>query len=88
MDAPGLNHPGASQRSNPVQGGPATNPPADTTPLPRLAFSTAEAAQMLGISERSIRRLIARGLLRPSRALRHMLIPRTEIERFLEETAP
>ena len=54
--------------------------------LPRLAYSVAEAAQMLGVCERTIRRLVARGLLRPSRALRHLLIPKKEIERFLEET--
>jgi excisionase family DNA binding protein len=52
----------------------------------RLAFSVAEAAHMLGISEKSVRRLVARGLLRPSRALRHLRIPRKEIERFLNDT--
>jgi len=55
------------------------------TPL-RLAFSVKEAAEILGVSEKSVRRLIIRGLLRPSRALRHLLIPRKELERFLEET--
>jgi excisionase family DNA binding protein len=53
---------------------------------PRLAFSVSEAAQLLGISEKSVRRLITRRLLRPSRALRHLLIPRKEIERFLDDT--
>ena len=55
-------------------------------PPPRLAFSVAETAQMLGVCDKTIRRLVARGLLRRSRALRHLLIPRSEIERFLKET--
>ena len=52
----------------------------------RLAFSIQETAAMLGICDKSVRRLILRGLIRPSRALRHLLIPRTEIERFLRDT--
>lgn len=56
------------------------------SPLPRLAYSIDETAQMLGVCTKTVRRLISRRLLRPSRALRHLLIPRTEIERFLKET--
>ena len=41
---------------------------------------------MLGVSDKTIRRLIARRLLRSSHALRHLLIPKKEIERFLEQT--
>jgi excisionase family DNA binding protein len=52
----------------------------------RLAFTVRETAELLGISEKSVRRLIARGLLRPSRALRHLLIPKKQIERFLDVT--
>lgn len=52
----------------------------------RLAYSIKEAAEILGVSEKSVRRLIIRRLLWPSRALRHLLIPKKEIERFLEET--
>lgn len=52
----------------------------------RLAFSVSETAIILGVSEKSVRRLIDRKLLRPSRALRHLLIPRSEIERFLHNT--
>ena len=52
----------------------------------RLAFSVKETAKILGLSEKTIRRLIARRLLRASRALRHLLIPRKEIERFLDQT--
>jgi excisionase family DNA binding protein len=52
----------------------------------RLAYSLRETAAMLGICEKSVRRLIHRGLIRPCRALRHILIPKTEIERFLRDT--
>jgi excisionase family DNA binding protein len=52
----------------------------------RLAFSVKEVALILGLSEKSVRRLIYRGLLRSSKALRHLRIPRSEIEKFLERT--
>lgn len=64
----------------------APAPQSPTTDVPRMAYSIREAAEMLGVSEKSVRRLIDRRLLRPSRALRHLLIPKKEIERFLEET--
>jgi len=50
----------------------------------RKAFSVQETAVALGISPISVRRLIQRGLLRPNRALRHLLIPAAEIDRFLQ----
>jgi hypothetical protein len=40
-------------------------------------------AYLGGISPTSVRRLIARGLLKPIRALRHILIPVSELDRFL-----
>lgn len=52
----------------------------------RLAFSVGETAAILGVSEKTVRRLISRKLLRSSRALRHLLIPKKEIERFLADT--
>jgi len=52
----------------------------------RLAYSVQETAQMLGVCDKSVRRLILRGLIRPSRALRHLLIPKDELARFLRET--
>ena len=55
--------------------------------LPRLAFSVAETAQILGVSDISVYRLIQLGLLRSSLALRRKMISKTEIERFLKETA-
>ena len=41
------------------------------------------AAKILGLHISSIDRLIARGELKPIVKLRHRLIPRSEIERFL-----
>ncbi len=52
----------------------------------RLAYSVQETARMLGVCDKSVRRLILRGLLRPSRALRHIRIPKQEIDRFLRDT--
>jgi hypothetical protein len=54
--------------------------------LPRLAYTMREAAAMLGISYISVHRLLKRGLLRSSTALRHKVIPATELERFLKST--
>ena len=54
--------------------------------LPRLAYTMEETADLLGVSYITVHRLLKRGLLRSSNALRHKLIPRTEIERFLAET--
>jgi DNA-directed RNA polymerase specialized sigma24 family protein len=53
---------------------------------PKLALSRVEAADSLNISPATIDRLVKRGLLRPSRALRRPLFPIAEIERFLRET--
>jgi excisionase family DNA binding protein len=53
---------------------------------PRLAFTMKETAAMLGVSYITVHRLLKRGLLRSSLALRHKLIPLTEIQRFLRES--
>jgi predicted transcriptional regulator len=52
----------------------------------RLAYSIAETALILGISQRSVHRLLKRGLIRGSKALRKIIIARTEIDKFLTET--
>lgn len=45
-------------------------------PLPsRLTLKVGEAASVLGVSTSTVRRLIARGFLKPLRQLRHLLIP-------------
>jgi excisionase family DNA binding protein len=54
--------------------------------LPRLAYTMQETAKILGVSYITVHRLLKRGLLKSSRALRHKLIPATEIERFLRES--
>jgi excisionase family DNA binding protein len=56
-----------------------------TVEVRRRAFSIKETAIILGVSPPSVRRLIARGLLRPNRALRHIRISEAEIDRFLEQ---
>jgi excisionase family DNA binding protein len=50
--------------------------------LPR-ALQLKRAAAYLDVSEMSMRRLIKRGLIKPNRALRHILIPVAELDRFL-----
>ena len=58
----------------------------EKTPVSKLAYTMEEAAQCLGVSYITVHRLLKRGLLRSSSALRHKVIPVTEIERFLEDT--
>jgi hypothetical protein len=55
-------------------------------PLPKLAFTMQQTAQILNISYMSVFRLQQRGLLKSSRALRTKMIPLTEIQRFLRVT--
>ena len=76
-------------RGNDPMNDPQQEPQVRTPPIgspPKLAFKVSETAVLLSVSDKTIRRLVARGLLRPSKALRHLLIPRSEIERFLNET--
>jgi excisionase family DNA binding protein len=54
--------------------------------LPQLAYSMREAAQVLGVSYITVHRLLRRGLLKSSSALRTKIIPHTEVERFLRVT--
>ena len=42
-------------------------------------------AYLGGVSQITVRRLIQRGLIKPNRALRHILIPIVELDRFLLE---
>src|SRR2546430_16676684 len=56
--------------------------------LPRLAYTVQETAHVLGgVCPKTVRRLIARKLLRPSRGLRCPLVPIWEIVRYLVETS-
>ena len=52
----------------------------------RLSYTKVEAATLLGISMPTLDRLVKRGLIKPSRALRRPLFSRRQLERFLEET--
>lgn len=64
-----------------------TTPTKDNTnTLPRLAYTMRETAAIIGVSYITVHRLIKRGKLRSSDALRNKVIPRTEIERFLRES--
>jgi excisionase family DNA binding protein len=62
------------------------NPTATTSPLPRLAYTMRETASIIGVSYITVHRLLKRGKLRASDAVRNKVIPRTEIERFLKES--
>jgi excisionase family DNA binding protein len=52
-------------------------------PAPK-ALKIKGAAAVLGISEKSVRRLIDREQLKAVRVLRHLLIPVSEIDRILK----
>ena len=43
------------------------------------------AAYLGGLSVPTMHRLIARGLLRPNRSLRHLLFTKSELDRFLRD---
>ncbi|MDB4793700.1 helix-turn-helix domain-containing protein [Methylacidiphilales bacterium] len=51
--------------------------------LPRISYKIKEAAQICGVSPITIRRAIDRGLLKPSRAFRHPLIPAEQLEKLV-----
>jgi len=50
----------------------------------RGALKLRAAADYLSLSPISLRRLIQRGLIVPNRKTRHILIPVSELDRFLE----
>jgi excisionase family DNA binding protein len=52
----------------------------------RVFYTVAEVSEMFGISRKSVYRLLARGLLKSSTALRHKMIPRSSVEGFLSTT--
>ena len=62
------------------------NPTATATALPRLAYTMRETAEILGVSYVTVHRLLKRGKLRASDAIRNKVIPKTEIEKFLRES--
>ncbi|MBA3573168.1 MAG: helix-turn-helix domain-containing protein [Pyrinomonadaceae bacterium] len=55
-------------------------------PAPVGALKIKDVARYLGgISHTSVRRLIKRGLIKPNRSLRHVLVPVSELDKFLEQ---
>jgi excisionase family DNA binding protein len=62
-----------------------TNDSKQTMPEP-LVYTVEETAAALKISTKSVRRLLARGLLTGSKALRKILIPRKQLDDFLKAT--
>ena len=65
----------------------------DSTPevarnqIEKKGFKRAEAAVYLGVAKITIDRLTKRGLLHPSRALRHPIYSKDDLDRFLRETS-
>lgn len=51
-----------------------------------LAYNLDDTAKVTGLSKRTIRRFVKRGLLCPSKASRRLIFARSEIERFLKDT--
>jgi len=64
----------------------ASDTPHRAETLPRLAYTMRETAEILGVSYITVHRLLKRGKLRASGAIRNKVIPRAEIERFLRES--
>jgi excisionase family DNA binding protein len=56
----------------------------NTVPLTeRASFQLPQAADYLSLSITTLRRLIKRGLIHPLPGIRHIVIPRSECDRFL-----
>jgi|GEM_PF-867941 hypothetical protein len=55
--------------------------------IEKQGYKRAEAAIYLGVAKITIDRLTKRGLLHPSRALRHPIYSRDDLDRFLRETS-
>ena len=53
----------------------------------KKGFKRAEAATYLGVTSVTIDRLTKRGLLHPSRALRHPIYSKDDLDRFLRDTS-
>jgi DNA-directed RNA polymerase specialized sigma24 family protein len=58
----------------------------ETISQERLCYTVKQAAFALNISEKSVRRLLERGILKSSYALRKKLIPRKYLEEFFNAT--
>ena len=54
--------------------------------MERVFYSVSDVSEMFAISTKSVYRLLARGLLKSSSALRHKRISRASIEEFMNTT--
>jgi len=54
--------------------------------LERLFYTVPEVSEMLAVCEKSVYRLLARGLLKSSSALRHKRISKASIEELISIT--
>ena len=75
-----------SQLSKSGRNGDSTDTEAKTH-IEKQGYKRAEAAIYLGVSKITIDRLTKRGLLHPSRALRHPIYSKDDLDRFLRETS-
>ena len=50
----------------------------------RRVYTVREVSEQLNVSEKTVYRLVARGLLKASKALRHLRIPVESVDAFLK----
>ena len=74
------------QFSKPERAGDSTDTEAKNH-VEKKGYKRAEAAIYLGVAKITIDRLTKRGLLHPSRALRHPIYSKDDLDRFLRETS-
>ena len=55
--------------------------------LPKIGYNKVEAGKILGMSPMTVDRLVARGLLSPSRGTRRPMFTMEELERYMRETS-
>lgn len=56
--------------------------------IPKVFLTVAEAADMLNVSEKTVRRWLSRGILTSCNATRKILIPLKQIQDFAKATCP
>jgi len=59
----------------------------DATPLPRIAYTVAEAAALLRVSQTEVYRMTERGELPCKRIGRRKFIPRRAVDAFFEDAS-
>ena len=55
-------------------------------PSKRIFLSVEEVAQLFGLSKKTVYRLLDRGLLRSSNAVRHKMILKASVDEFVAKT--